>query len=97
MKAKPSIDRTACCYHNASAGSFFYRLKIELVHQRRWATREGAGRDLFAYLEGYYNRRRIHSALGHRTREQAEQHMAEARVQKNWKRSLLVTRGKLVL
>jgi transposase InsO family protein len=76
MKAKPSMSRTACCYDNAPMESFFHTLKVELVHQRRWATREDAKRDLFAYIEGYYNRRRIHSALGYRTPEQAERQMA---------------------
>lgn len=76
MKAKPSMSRTACCYDNAPMESFFHTLKVELVHQRRWATREEARRDLFAYIEGYYNRRRIHSAVGYRTPEQAEGHMA---------------------
>jgi transposase InsO family protein len=76
MKAKPSMSRTACCYDNAPMESFFHTLKVELAHQRRWATREDARRDLFAYIEGYYNRRRIHSALGYRTPEQAERQMA---------------------
>ena len=76
MKAKPSMSRTACCYDNAPMESFFHTLKVELVHQRRWAKREEARRDLFAYIEGYYNRRRIHSALGYRTPEQAELQMA---------------------
>jgi putative transposase len=76
MKAKPSMSRTACCYDNAPMESFFHTLKVELVHQRRWATREDARRDLFAYIEGYYNRRRIHSALGYRTPEHAERQMA---------------------
>ena len=44
--------------------SFFPTLKVELVHQRRWTTREEAQRDLFAYIEGYYNRQRIQSVLG---------------------------------
>jgi transposase InsO family protein len=56
--------------------SFFHNLKVELVHQRRWATREDARRDLFAYIEDYYNLRRIHYALGYRTTEQAERQMA---------------------
>ena len=76
MKAKPSMSRTACCYDNTPMESFFHTLKVELVHQRRWATREDAKRDLFAYIEGYYNRRRIHSTLGYRTPEQAERQMA---------------------
>jgi putative transposase len=71
MKAKASMSRTGCCYDNAPMESFFHSLKVELVHQRRWATREEARRDLFAYIEGYYNRQRIHSALGYLTPEQA--------------------------
>ena len=58
---------------NAPIESFFHTLKVELVHQRWWATRDEARRDLFAYIEGYYNRQRLHSALGYRTPEQAEQ------------------------
>lgn len=76
IKAKPSMSRTACCYDNAPMESFFHTLKVELVHQRRWTTREEARRDLFAYIEGYYNRRRIHSAIGYKTPEQAERQMA---------------------
>jgi transposase InsO family protein len=52
--------------------SFFHTLEVELVHQRRWATRDEARRDLFAYIEDYCNRQRIHSALGYITPEQAE-------------------------
>lgn len=76
MKATPSMSRTACCYDNAPMESFFHTLKIELVHQRRWLTREQARSDLFAYIEGYYNRRRIHSALGCKTPEHAERQLA---------------------
>lgn len=72
MKAKASMSRTGCCYDNAPMESFFHSLKVELVHQRNWATREEARRDLFGYIEGYYNRQRIHSALGYLTPEQAE-------------------------
>ena len=42
--------------------SFFHTLKVELVHREHFATREEAKRELFAYLEGYYNRQRLHSA-----------------------------------
>jgi transposase InsO family protein len=56
--------------------SFFHTLKVELVYQRRWATRDEARRDLFAFLEGYYNRDRIHSTLGYITPERAETQMA---------------------
>jgi transposase InsO family protein len=73
MKARTSMSRTGCCYDDAPMESFFHSLKVELAYQRRWATREEARRDLFGYIEGYYNRRRIHSALGYLTPEQAEQ------------------------
>ena len=44
--AVASMSRTACCYDNAPMESFFHTLKVELVHQRRWATRDEARRDL---------------------------------------------------
>src|SRR5918997_6364389 len=75
MGAKPSMSRTGCCYDNAPMQSFFHSLKVELVHQHRWTTREEARRDLFVYIESYYNRQRIHSALGYLTPEQAERKM----------------------
>ena len=75
MGAKPSMSRTGCCYDNAPMESFFHSLKVELVHQHRWTTREEARRDLFVYIESYYNRQRIHSALGYLTPEQAERTM----------------------
>ena len=52
--------------------SCFHALKVELVHRERCASREEARRELFAYLEGYYNRQRLHSPLGYRTPEHAE-------------------------
>jgi transposase InsO family protein len=74
--AVPSKSRKGCCYDNARTESFFHTLKVELVHQQRWATRAEARRDLFSYTEAYYNRARMHSALGNLTPEQAEQRVA---------------------
>jgi transposase InsO family protein len=76
IKARASMSRTACCYDNAPMESFFHTLKVEMAHQARWQTREEARQDLFVYIEGYYNRRRIHSALGYKTPDQAELLMA---------------------
>jgi transposase InsO family protein len=73
---RASMSRTGNCLDNAPMESFFHTLKVELVHQRRWATRDEARRELFAYMEGYYNRQRIHSALGYVTPEQAERRLA---------------------
>lgn len=50
MNATPSMSRTGCCYDNAPMESFFHTLKVELVHQRQWPTRDQARRDLFAYI-----------------------------------------------
>lgn len=55
--------------------SFFHTLKVELVHQCQWTTQAEARQALFGYIEGYYNRHRMHSALGYLTLEQAEQRM----------------------
>ena len=56
--------------------SCFGTIKTELVHQACYETRDAARRDLFAYIEGYYNRRRLHSAIGYITPEQAERQAA---------------------
>jgi putative transposase len=71
-----SMSRRGNCLDNAPMESFFHTLKVELVQQRRWATRDEARRDVFAYIEGYYNRQRILSALGYRTPEQMEHNAA---------------------
>ena len=72
----PSMSRKGNCWDNAPMESWFHTLKTELVHHTFYATREAAKRDLFAYIEGYYNRQRLHSALGYLTPEQAELHAA---------------------
>jgi putative transposase len=71
-----SMSRKGNCWDNAPMESFFGTLKTELVHQHGYPDRQAARRDLFAYIEGYYNRRRIHSALGYITPEQADRKSA---------------------
>jgi transposase InsO family protein len=66
------MSRKGNCWDNAPMESFFHTLKTELVHHRAYATREEAKQDLFQYIEGFYNRQRIHSALGYLTPEQME-------------------------
>ena len=67
-----SMSRRANPLDNAPMESFFHTLKTELVHHRTYATRDEAKRDLFSYVEGFYNRQRLHSALDYRTPDQAE-------------------------
>ena len=62
---RASMSRKADCYDNAPMESFFHTLKTELVHHRHYATREDAKRDIFTYIEGFYNRTRRHSAIGY--------------------------------
>ena len=60
-----SMSRKADCYDNAPMESFFHTLKTELIYHRCYATRAEATRDIFAYIEGFYNRTRRHSAIGY--------------------------------
>ncbi len=62
-----SMSRKADCYDNAPMESFFHTLKTELVHHRQYQTHAEAQRDIFAYIEGFYNRTRLHSAIGYLT------------------------------
>lgn len=59
-----SMNRAGNCYDNAVMESFFSSLKREWVEGKSYVTREEARRDLFEYIEVFYNRRRRHSALG---------------------------------
>lgn len=61
----PSMSRKGNCYDNAVAESFFSTLKNELVHHQTYHTPEEASRDIFAFIEGFYNRQRLHQSLGY--------------------------------
>ena len=50
--------------------SFFASLKTEHVHQVRFRTREEAKTAVFEYIEIFYNRTRLHSALSYKTPEE---------------------------
>jgi transposase InsO family protein len=65
-----SMSRKGDCWDNAPMESFFATLKGELVEQRDYLTRAEARADVFQYIEGFYNRRRRHSAIGYLTPEQ---------------------------
>lgn len=53
------------CYDNAQAESFFSRFKAELVEGGVFENIEQARSEIFSYIEGYYNRTRLHSSLGY--------------------------------
>ena len=62
---RSSMGRTGVCWDNAMAESFFSALKNERVYRTVYATKEQARRDVIAYIEGFYNTRRRHSAIGY--------------------------------
>jgi len=67
-----SMGRTGICWDNALAESFFASLKKELVYRTAFPTPRHARKAIAEYIEVFYNRQRIHSAIGYRTPAQAE-------------------------
>jgi len=59
-----SMSRKGNCWDNAVAESFFKTLKSDLVYQTYFYTKKQAKREIFEYIEFYYNRVRSHSFLG---------------------------------
>jgi putative transposase len=68
-----SMSRKGNCWDNAVVESFFHTLKTEMVHHECFETREEARRKVFEWIEVFYNRQRIHSALGYVTPAQYEE------------------------
>jgi len=57
---------------NAVMESFYRTLKVELIYQNKYETRRQAQRDIFQYIEIFYNRERLHSSLGYYSPEEYE-------------------------
>ena len=64
-QAIASMSRKGNCYDNAAMESFWSTLKQELVYRRHFKTRVEARQAIFDFIEVFYNRRRLHSALGY--------------------------------
>ena len=62
-----SMSRRGNCYDNAITETFFHTLKTELTSRTKYRTREEARRSIFEYIEIFYNRTRLHSAIGYRS------------------------------
>jgi len=58
-----SMSRKGNCWDNTHCESFFHSLKTELVYRRHFKTREEARQAIFEWIEVWYNRQRLHSAL----------------------------------
>ncbi len=59
-----SMSGKGNCYDNAAVETFFKTIKAELIWRRSWPTRRAAELAIFEYINGFYNPRRKHSALG---------------------------------
>ena len=78
-RIRRSAGRTGICWDNALAESVFASLKKEVIYRSSWPTKASARQAIFAWIEGWYNSRRIHSALGGSTPisyEQSHHHQA---------------------
>src|SRR5215210_3028039 len=72
---QPSMSRRGHCLDNAPMESFFASLKTERVHEARFRTRAAARAAVFEDIEVFYNRQRLHSALGYQTPAEARASM----------------------
>ena len=63
MGVRPSMGSVGDCFDNAMAESFFASLECELLDRNRFKTSAEARLAVFEYIEGFYNRHRLHSAL----------------------------------
>jgi transposase InsO family protein len=62
-----SMSRRANCWDNAPMESFFKTLKVERIYRVRYESRAQARLDIIDWIEGFYNRSRIHSSIGYKT------------------------------
>jgi putative transposase len=73
----PSMSRPANPYDNAACESFMKTLKQEEIYCHQYADLGDLSAHLEEFLDTYYNRQRLHSALGYRTPEEFEQEAAK--------------------
>ena len=74
-----SMGSVGDCYDNAMAESFFATLEVELLALvGTFPTREVADAQVFAYIEGFYNTRRLHSSLAMRSPVEFERDAAKS-------------------
>ncbi|MGM0304069.1 hypothetical protein IGI66_003734 [Enterococcus sp. AZ048] len=71
-KIRHSYSRKGTPYDNAGIESFHASLKKEEVYTTTYSDFEEANRSLFSYIEGFYNRNRIHSSIGYLTPQEFE-------------------------
>ena len=78
MGVRLSMGSVGDAYDNAMAESFFASLECELVNRRSWKSQTEARHAVFAWIEGWYNPHRLHSALGYLAPNEFEQIHAQS-------------------
>ena len=73
-----SMSRTGCCYDNSMMERFYWSLKYEWTNHEKYVDAADARLSVFKYIEVFYNRKRIHQALGYVSPEQYEADHAPA-------------------
>ena len=68
-----SMSRKGNCWDNAVAESFFKTLKVECVYQNKFVNKQQAAVVVFEYIETWYNKKRLHSALGYMSPNEFEE------------------------
>jgi len=75
---KPSMGSVGDAYDNAMCESFFATLECELLDRRRFKNHKEAEMAIFDFIEGFYNTRRIHSALDYKSPAEYERQLMAA-------------------
>jgi putative transposase len=73
-----SMSRKANCWDNAPMESFFKTLKVERTYRLRYTSREQARLDVVNWTEGFYNEKRMHSAIDYRSPAEFERSLKAA-------------------
>jgi len=74
-KIIPSMSAKGNCYDNAAMESFWSTLKGEMIQRQEFQDLADARLAIFDYIETFYNRVRLHSALGYQSPVEFEQHL----------------------
>ena len=77
MRVVTSTGSAGDCFDNAMAESFFATLECELIDRRAFRTQAEARMVIFEFIEGWYNRKRRHSALGYLSPDEFERAAAK--------------------
>ncbi|MFO1477932.1 MAG: IS3 family transposase [Verrucomicrobiota bacterium] len=76
QKITPSMSAKGNCYDNAAMEAFWSTLKAELIHRHHFLDLAQARLAIFEYIEIFYNRKRLHSALGYQSPVEFEQQLS---------------------